>query len=620
MRAALGWLVVGMMASVAAGQVEAPPFDPASLFGGGSQVQLKAVPSHRTIGEADELIVALVAGIDDGWVLYSPDPIATDAYEPTAAELTVEAEGFEHVETLWPMHTYHPLVLADDDLSSYGYEDGLVVYVRLRPTDAAGKIAQTIRLTLSGQVCKDMCVPINQTAEVEVLRGDWDVPHTDWTERLAAGVDEGLTVEQLRATRAGAGRPLATMTAGGDYSVLGGLMLAILAGLILDVMPCVLPVIPIRILTIVDAAGDSRRRFVTLGLAFAGGVLAFFVGLAVVNVVAKLAFQTVLPWSSHFDYPAFRIGMALLLVALAVNLFGAFNVVVPRKVAGLDSKVTGSQAGHVRAAGMGLMLAVLATPCSFALLIAVLGWAQTQTLMIGTMAMVLVGAGMAAPHALLAAFPKLVDYLPRPGRWMELLKQGMGFAVLGVAVWLFGTLAGKDGGYATWVIGYGVVLAFALWMWGTWVRYDAPLGRKLILRGLAVVLAIGGGWFMLSPAAESPVHFEPFSKAALAEAREAGKPVLIKFSAAWCLSCKTVEREIYHQQDVADALAEAGIVVLSADVTDHNTPASNFLYKELGANGIPLTVLYTTEGDLIALPGKFSKDDLFAALKRATEP
>ena len=465
-----------------------------------------------------------------------------------------------------------------------------------------------------------MCVPINQTAEVEVLRGDWDVSHADWTEELAAGVDEGLTLEQLQATRAGAGRPLATMTGGQNYSVLGGLMLAVLAGLILNVMPCVLPVIPIRILTIVDAAGDSRRRFVTLGLAFAAGVLAFFVGLAVVNVVAKLAFQTVLPWSSHFDYPAFRIGMALLLVALAVNLFGAFNVVVPRKVAGLDSKVTGSQAGHVRAAGMGLMLAVLATPCSFALLIAVLGWAQTQTLAIGTAAMILVGVGMAAPHALLAAFPKLVDYLPRPGRWMELLKQGMGFAVLGVAVWLFGTLTGADGGYATWVIGYGVVLAFALWIWGTWVRYDAPLGRKLILRGLAVVLAVGGGWAMLAPASESPTTFEPFSKAALADAREAGKPVLVKFSAAWCLSCKTVEREIYRQQDVADALADAGIVLLYADVTDHNTPASNYLYKELGANGIPLTVLYTAEGDLIPLPGKFSKEDLFAALKQATQP
>ncbi|MHC4562526.1 MAG: protein-disulfide reductase DsbD family protein [Planctomycetota bacterium] len=598
--------LLAALAGGAAGQEALPLAAPGGLPQAGPEVvSAEAVSSHVTVTAGQTFHVAVPVTIEDGWVFYSPEPVVTPDYEPIAAELRVEAGDLQVVEVRWPMDEFHPNADFGD---SYAYEDRMVVYVALRVPPTAPVGSRPVRLTLDGQVCGELCILAVPSASVEVVVGSKDATNPAWTGELAEGLGTAVSTDELRdihKSQPSPDRPLADMTAGPDYSLAGGLALAVLAGLILNVMPCVLPVIPIRILTIVDAAGDSRRRFVTLGLAFAAGVLAFFVGVAVVNMIAKLAFEKALPWASHFDYPAFRIGMALLLVALAANLFGAFHVVVPRNVAGLETKVTAGQAGHLRAAGMGLMLAVLATPCSFATLIGVLGWAQGKTLAVGTGAMVLVGVGMAAPHALLAAFPKLIDYLPKPGRWMELLRQGMGFAVLGVAVWLFSTVAGDGGGYAIRAIGYGVVLAFGLWVWGTWVRYDAPLTRKMLIRGLATALVVGAGWGMLRPQAEAVIDFQPFDRAVIEKARDNGRPVLVKFTASWCISCKKVEKEVYRNRKVADALAEADVLPMVADVSDRGTPANKYLYDELGANGVPLTVIFATNGRLIALPGKF---------------
>ena len=262
------------------------------------------------------------------------------------------------------------------------------------------------------------------------------------------------------------------------------------------------------------------------------------------------------------------------------------------------------------------MMAVLATPCSFAILAKALAWAQVVPLWLGTVAILTIGLGMAAPHAILAAFPQLIDRLPRPGRWMELLKQSMGFVLLPVAIWLI--FAGSDDTYPGWVIAYAVVLAMSLWIWGTWVRYDTSLRRKIVIRGIVAALALSAGIFMLKPPKAPVIAFEKFTHERLEAAERENRTVLVKFTSATCLSCIYLDRTVYSDPEVARELESRKVVTMKADTTNANTPASKML-KERFRGAPPLTVLLGPDGRKpIRLDGKFTRADLFEALTRVS--
>ena len=261
------------------------------------------------------------------------------------------------------------------------------------------------------------------------------------------------------------------------------------------------------------------------------------------------------------------------------------------------------------------MMAILATPCSFAILAATLAFAQLQPLWLATVVFLLIGVGMAAPHLVLCALPQLIRLLPKPGRWMELFKQSMGFLLLPVAIWLI--FAGSDDAYPGWVVAYGVVLTACLWIWGTWVRYDAPLRRKIALRGPAVALAVLAGYFMLGPAKPLAVRFEKFSAETIAAAHKRGRVVLVKFTSATCLSCIYLDRTVYNDPAVAAEIIDRDITALKADTTDAGTPASKML-RERFRGAPPLTVLLPPKGGTpVRLDGKFTKKDLIAAFDKA---
>ena len=589
---------------------------------GNEHIRAEVVSSLADVQPGQAFHIAVKLNIDEEWVFYSPDPGSAVSFTPIAGSVVVEAGGFEIGQALWLADGAHATDLGPGEVVVNNvYEGQTVVYFSVRALPGSSPGPQRLTVTIDGQLCSDArfeCLNVHKTVSAVVRVAAESTANPNWTGPLAAGLYDAMTIDQLRA-RHGA-QPSAAAAGGVDQEVAGwtvwtGLGLAVLAGLILNVMPCVLPVIPIRIMSIVDAAQGARRRFVTLGLAFAFGIVLFFAGLGVVNVVLRLATDELFNWGRHFQLTPFRIGLAMLMVALACNLFGVFNVIVPRKIAAMDSGVSARAGGHLGAVGMGVMMAILATPCSFATLVGVLGWASVKPIWLGTLAIVLVGAGMAAPHALLSAFPSLVNKLPKPGRWMELLKQGMGFAVLAVAAWLIGTLS--ESSYVMQVACFGVLLAFALWVWGVWVRYDAPLSRKVLIRGGAIVLVALAGVGLLRPPRPLAVEFEPFSEARIVEARQAGHVVLVKFSATWCISCGIVDRIIYNDPDVRQELIDRGVVAIKGDVTARSAPANGLLYEQL-RGAPPLTVIYPPGGgEPIRLRGKFSHDDLTAALDQA---
>ncbi len=607
--AILSCLLVLFLAMGALGQLEALD----SILGSkdepaGEYITFEAISSHLQVAPGQSFHVALDARIVSDWVYYGPDP--GGPVKP--ASLAVRAPAFRVGETLWPKDFPKATDFGDRIIDINSYEKRAIVYVPLTvpPDTKAGRYE--IALVPIGQVCGDSCIDIQPLAgdrkltisTTVTVSGNSEVnPRWKDDPAFSLGLSAARTVEQIRLARGSETPSLrGGATAGGgeqgdaDLGFWAAVAVALLAGLTLNIMPCVLPVIPIRILSIVQMAGQSRRRFVTMGLAFALGMMLFFVGIAAINVILKLSLGRAFDINEGFQNPAVIIALSMIVLALAANLFGVFNIVVPGRVAALESDVQGSRSGHLKSTGMGVMMAVLATPCSFAFLAAALTYAQSASLAAGTVVILAVGLGMSAPHAMLAAFPQLVDKLPTPGKWMEIFKQSTGFVLLLVVVWLLSTLRGDGAGYPYWVIAWGVILVMCLWIWSNWVRYDAPLKKKIIVRGIAVVLAVGSGVWMLNPSPAPLLEAEKFDPAEIARARSDGKVVLVKFTATWCAKCLQQEYKIFNTPEVVRAIRDRGVVYVKGDVTRSDLPAARWMRENGYGVRIPMTLIFPPTG------------------------
>jgi thiol:disulfide interchange protein len=369
-----------------------------------------------------------------------------------------------------------------------------------------------------------------------------------------------------------------------DYSVWAALVLAFVAGLSLNIMPCVWPVLPIIVMRLVEQAKLSRGKTFVMGLAFCAGVLLFFACLAALNIVLQVFYGQVLQWGDQFRNPGFITAMAMLLVVLALFMFGLFTVSVPGSIAAKS----GSGQGLGGAVGMGFLAAILSTPCSFAILAAAFAWAQAQPITLATLAIMVIGIGMAAPYAILTSVPALLKKTPRPGRWMELVKQTIGFILLVIAVKL---IAAVPADRRMNVLYYSVVLGFCVWMWGGWVSYAAPAIRRWVVRIVAVALAVAAGFLLLPAPSPSLIDWHKYDAAAIEQAEDANRPVLIKFTADWCLSCEVVDKSVYSRKDIAELIKQKGVLAIKADTTLKDYPATIALKEIYNEPGVPVSIL-----------------------------
>jgi len=408
-------------------------------------------------------------------------------------------------------------------------------------------------------------------------------------------------------------REIRFATAGGEdtgdakpaasYSAPIAFLLALVAGLLLNVMPCVWPVIPIIVMRIWNQAGESKSRSIALGLAFCSGILLFFAAISVLNIVLILGFDTVFQWGDLLRNQVFLATMTLLMVVLGLFMFGVFSIGIPASV---TSKASGGS-GYAGSVGMGFLAALLATPCSFAILAAAVAWAQTQTLGVATFTLMLIGVGMAVPYLVLTSVPGLLNRLPKPGGWMERIKQGLGFLLLLVAVKLLSALPGE---WRISVLYYVVILAFCVWMWGGWVSYSTARGRKLLVRIIALAIAVGAGWAILPAHAEKPIDWRDYDAAEIAKATREHRPVLIKFTADWCTSCSVVERFVYMRKDVGELIKRKGVLAFKADTTLAENVATVDLANVYKEPGVPVSILLLPDGGQKKLRGLIGKNDL----------
>ena len=478
-------------------------------------------------------------------------------------ELKVEAKSdqFDFGEALFPRWSiFHDPVGKQVEV----YAGRFTVFLPIEKVIAPPTTIADVQVKISGIACTStVCLsPFEKTLRMKVdwnQRQSWEPRHSD------GGVNQ-----------------LAPPSGGGVLPALG---LAFLAGLALNIMPCVWPVLPLIVMRIVGQTKQSRGVSVALGLAFCLGILLFFAALAGANIVLHLFYGMVLQWGDQFRSPIFIAAMALLLVLLALFMFGVFTVGVPSAIAGKSS--TGR--GYFAALGMGFLAAILSTPCSFGILAAAFAWAQSQPLLPASIAIMIIGVGMALPYAVLTSMPGLLNRLPRPGRWMELFKQGIGFVLLVIAIKLVNALPEAR---ISGVLYFAVVLGFCAWIWGTWVSYGARPARKWLARALAVALAVGAGWVFLPAPSYELIDWHNYDALAVQRAVEKGKPVLIKFTADWCLACQTVEKLVYSRKDIARLIQQKDILAIKADTTKWDSPATLALKHAYNEPGVPVSMLF----------------------------
>lgn len=394
-----------------------------------------------------------------------------------------------------------------------------------------------------------------------------------------------------------------------SYPMWFALGLAFLAGLSLNIMPCVWPVLPLVVLRLVEQAKKGKGKTVAMGLTFCLGILLFFAVLAGANIVLQLLYGTALQWGDQFRNPVFVAGMAFLLVVLALFMFDVFTITLPASVTGRS----GSGEGYAGTIGMGFLAAILSTPCSFGILAAAFAWAQGQPLLPATIAIIFIGIGMGVPYLVLTSIPGLVEKLPKPGRWMELFKQAVGFILLGIAAWLITVVPQEK---RTSVLYFAVVLAFCVWMWGGWVTYNTKAVRKWLVRVIAVGLAIVAGWGLLKPAKQL-IDWQSYDASVIESALSADRPVIIKFTADWCLSCKAVDKLVYSRADIANLIEDKNVLAVKADTTARDYPATQALKNVYNEPGVPVSMYFAPgETEPVRWRDKSFGDELKALLQK----
>jgi len=365
------------------------------------------------------------------------------------------------------------------------------------------------------------------------------------------------------------------------------LPLAIVAGLLLNVMPCVWPILPIIVMRLVSLSEKSKAKSFMLGVAFAIGIILFFATLAAVNIILKLGFGLVFQWGDQFRNPAFVTGMAILMVVLALYMFGLFTFAIPASVS--SNKQSGGFWGSV---GMGFLAAVLSTPCSFAILTFVLAWAQTQLIPLATITILLIGAGMALPYVILTMLPQMLNKIPKPGRWMELFKHATGFILLAIGVKLLEAVPSVK---LINILYYAIALSVCVWMWGVCVSYNTPVIKKWIIRIIAIISAVLFGFLLLTEQQKELINWQPYNTELISSAQQKNQPVLIDFTADWCLSCKILDKTVYSNKQVADLIKQKNVLAIKADTTGYEFPATKALKEIYNQPAVPVTILLLPE-------------------------
>jgi thiol:disulfide interchange protein DsbD len=410
-------------------------------------------------------------------------------------------------------------------------------------------------------------------------------------------------------------------------SALAAIALAFLGGIILNLMPCVFPVLFLKGLALVQSSGEERARMRSHGLVYTLGILvSFWVIVAALLVLRSTGSH--IGWGFQLQSPIFIAILASFLFLFALSLAGQFEIGLSLTSAG-DSLAR--KEGYTGSFFTGVLATVVATPCTAPLMGAAIGFALAQPAAITFAVFTALALGLAFPYLLLTLQPAWTRWLPRPGAWMETLKHLTALPLFATVIWLtwvYGRLhaggeMGVESDHVAYLLLCFLVLAVAGWVLGKWpARLPATLvAAALIVAGLAIPLSqpkavAVSGQNQASVATSQPnLSWQPYTPAALEAARAAGRPVFIDFTAAWCLSCQVNEKVVLRSAEVERQLAQHGFTLLRADWTQYDSGITAEL-ASLNRSGVPTYVIYPAKGQADVLPELLTKDAVLEGIDR----
>ncbi len=397
---------------------------------------------------------------------------------------------------------------------------------------------------------------------------------------------------------------------------------AFLGGLILNFMPCVFPVISLKAFGLIRHVHDRRAARVE-GLAFLAGVVVTML-LLCATLLAARASGAAVGWGFQLQSPVLIAMLALVMLALALNMMGVFEIGLAAQRLG---NLSGSRSGPLGAALTGALAIVVATPCTAPFMAGAVGAALLRPPAEGVAIFLALALGFAAPFTVVALVPACARLLPKPGAWMATLKHVLAFPMLGAAAWLAWVLDRQGGAAALGaLLAAAVVLGLAAWVYGLAQRRQIAGLRYRPLLGFAVLLVAGVGVSLAGlpatsdggggPArAETPLAWTPH---AVAAQRGHGKPIFVNFTASWCITCQVNDRAALSTTVVKEALARTDTIYMVADSTTYN-PEIDQAINQFGRGGLPVYVVYPADGGApVLLPQLLSPDIVVSALKKAS--
>ncbi|MEE9272386.1 MAG: thioredoxin family protein [Robiginitomaculum sp.] len=387
---------------------------------------------------------------------------------------------------------------------------------------------------------------------------------------------------------------------GGLAKLLGAVVFAILGGLLLNLMPCVMPILSLKALGLAKLSGENLRTAQVNGLVYTAGILASFLLFAIILVALRSA-GGMTGWGFQMQQPVVLVVLALLLGAIGANLAGMFEF--SSRLSGVGQGLTHGN-GYKSEFFTGVLAVVVASPCTAPFMGGALGYALTQPLIITILVFLALGFGLALPYLLLCFFPVLRKWMPKPGAWMNSFKQFLAFPMFVTALWILWILGNQVGlGYVLGVLLLALFLSMALWAWGK--RNQSS--KKMLWLVFCLVALGGSGWVasVLPGLKESPtasltpdgLHAEPYSLAGLEALLASDEKVFVYFTADWCITCKVNEKAALHKPEVIAAFKEKNIKVMVGDWTNSDDEIAKILQR-FGRVGVPLYLYYTPGMDV----------------------
>lgn len=393
------------------------------------------------------------------------------------------------------------------------------------------------------------------------------------------------------------------------YRFVGLLLFAIIGGLTLNLMPCVLPVLSLKALAIAKKSGHDRHVIVKQAIAYTLGIIVSFALIASLLIILQMAGETI-GWGFQMQSPAFVGFLALLLFLVGLNLAGMFELPVL-----FGSALSDTPQHSLRGSfATGVLATMVATPCTAPFMATAVGATLTLSPLYSLIIFLGIGFGLALPFLLIAIFPALVRLLPKPGAWMVSFKQLMAFPMFASVIWLVWVLTQQTGAHGLLILLMTMlVLSFIIWLKEK-CRDKSPLCKIAILLVMCAALANGLGAIARIPMITPATHENSFSKNVLEDLRNAGKPVLVDATAAWCLTCQLNGKRAIYTEATQKTLAETNTTLLVADWTNRDAEITEFL-KSFGYNGVPLYVYFPPYGTPVILPQILSEALVIATLK-----